>query len=91
MPTNTKKWVKPKEIEPQHKEILATIGKKLEKIRKNKNLTAKGIHTEIGISRNAYRQMEKGEIYFSTYNFLKILDFYSIDLPTLIKTEIENL
>ena len=85
------KWKRPKEVEPQHKDVLVEIGQKLEKLRNNKKLTALGLHDELGISRNAYRQMEKGEIYFSTYNFLKILDFYSIDLPTFINTDIENM
>ena len=85
------KWKRPKEVEPQHKDVLVAIGQKLEKLRNNKKLSALGLHEELGISRNAYRQMEKGEIYFSTYNFLKILDYYSIDLTTFFKTDIDKL
>ena len=85
------KWKRPKEVEPQHKDVLLAIGKKVEKLRTNKKMSALGIHDELGISRNAYRQMERGDIYFSSYNFLKILDYHSIDITTFFKTDIDKL
>lgn len=84
-------WKKPKQVENQHKGVLIEIGKKLVKLREAKGLSASGLASEYHISRNAYRQMERGEIYFSTYNLLKILDFYKIDLNTFIESDIENL
>jgi len=91
MDSNDIKWKRPKEIEPQHKDVMVEIGKKLEKLRNNKKMTAYGLHKELSISRNAYRQMEKGEIYFSINNFLKLLDYHSIDITTFFKTDIKDL
>ena len=88
---NTRKWQKPKEVEVLHKDVIVEIGQKLEKLRITKGLSVSGLAKELGISRNAYRQMERGEIYFSIYNFLKVLDYHGIDLTNFIKTNIENL
>jgi len=84
------KWKRPKEIEPQHENVMVEIGLKLEKLRNKKGLSASVLVKELGISRNAYRQMEKGKIYFSMYNFLKILAYHKIDLKTFIATPVDN-
>lgn len=91
MAVESKSWKKPKDVESNHQGTLVDIGQKLEKLRTNKNLSASGLAKELNISRNAYRQMERGEIYFSTYNFLKVLDYHSLDLTTFIITGIEDL
>jgi len=91
MAEESKSWKKPKDVETQHQDMLVDIGQKLEKLRNNKSLSASGFAKELGISRNAYRQMERGEIYFSTYNFLKVLDYHSVDLTTFFKTGIDDL
>lgn len=84
-------YQKPRKIDPKHKAAIVEIGRKLEKLRINSNISASGLAKEVSISRNAYRQMEKGEIYFSTYNFLKILNYYNIDLTNFIKSDIDKL
>lgn len=91
MDDNKNKWVRPKEVEPQHKELMIQIGKKLEKLRNNKKLGSYEFAYNLFISRNAYSQMERGQIYFSFHNLLKILDYHHIDLNTFIKTELKDL
>lgn len=88
MAEESKSWKKPKDVETQHQDVMVEIGQKLEKLRTNKKMSVSGLAKELGISRNAYRQMEKGEVYFSTYNFLKVLDYHSIDLTTFFKSDI---
>ena len=91
MPNDNTNWKKPKEIESQHLNVMLEIGSKLEKLRINKGMTASGLAKELGISRNSYSQMERGEIYFSTYNFLKVLDFHGVDLSRFFNAKIDEL
>lgn len=81
----------PKEVKRKHKTLLEDIGKKLEKLRRNKGLTAEKLSTNFEVSRNSYRLMEKGETYFSLYNLLKILDKHGIDFQTFMNTDVEDL
>lgn len=67
----------PKEVKPEHHEFLLTIGNKVQELRKNKNLSSSGLAKQLGISRNAYSQMEKGKTYFYLLNLLKVLDFHN--------------
>ncbi len=79
------------QIESQHVNVMLEIGGKLERLRINKGMTASGLAKELGISRNSYSQMERGEIYFSTYNFLKVLDFHGVDVSRFFSANIDDL
>lgn len=72
--------MKSKEVIPEHKEDLDRIGKKLEALRKKKGTTVIQLADDLDMSRNWYRQMEKGKIYFSAYNFLRLLKYHDITL-----------
>lgn len=67
----------PKEVQPEHHEFLRSIGNKLQELRNNKKLSSSGLAKQLGISRNAYSQMEKGKTYFYLLNLLKVLDFHN--------------
>lgn len=85
------KYQKPKEVEHAHQGTMMVIGDKLERLRTANSLTASKLCEEVGVSRNAYRQMTRGEVYFNTHKLLKVLDYYHIDLTTFFKTDIEDL
>jgi len=70
----------PKKIEFKHKKTMTGIGNKLKKLRQSKDVPAYRLAKEVGISRNAYHQMECGEVYFSTYKFMKVLDYHDISV-----------
>jgi len=91
MANNKPKYQPPKQVDKPHEVELKDIGKKLEKLRDNTGLSVSGFAAEIGISRNSYSLMEKGEIYFSLRNLLIILDYHGLDLKKFIEADIENL
>ena len=73
-------YKKPKEVEPAHQFDLERIGKKLMELRVMKGIPVSNFAKELGISRNSYSQMEKGQIYFYSYNFFKLLKYHKIPL-----------
>ena len=73
---------KPKPVQPEHQKDLESIGLKLKELRTKKGVSASELSEEIKISRNSYGQMEKGMIYFSTQNFLRLLDYHEISIKT---------
>lgn len=91
MAINKPKWQPPKRVEEQDVAVIEEIGRKLEKLRAKQGLSIHAFAKEIGISRNSYTQMEKGEIYFSLRNLLIILNHHGLDFKEFIATDIENL
>lgn len=81
----------PKKVAPEHQEFIKEVGRRLEQIRKNLGFSAMSLSDEIKISRNSLRQMEKGEIYFSTENFLKVLDFYKVPFHIFFHEKFDEL
>lgn len=84
------KYKKPRNIDPSHKETMTQIGNRLLQLRTEKNISALKLSETLGISRNSYRQMEKGEIYFSIHNLLKVMDYYSLNLAAFVNSESKN-
>jgi len=78
METNVKKYRPPKEIKPEHQELMSKIGKRLTEVRLEKKISSSGLAKELGISRNAYHLMEAGKIYFNVLSLLQILDYHQI-------------
>lgn len=73
-----KKYQPPKEIELQHQELMSKIGMKLAELRKAKSFSSSGLAKELGISRNAYHNMESGKVYFNLLSLLQVLDYHQI-------------
>ena len=81
-----KKYQPPKEIKSEHKELMIKIGLKLEELRKDKQISSSGLAKEIGISRNAYHQMEIGNVYFNLLSLLQVLNYHQVSLPDFFNT-----
>jgi DNA-binding XRE family transcriptional regulator len=80
-----KMYQKPKAIKPEHQEFLLKLGMKLQKLRKDETIS--GLATNVGISRNAYTRMEKGETYYSFLNLMLVLDYHKISAMDFFKQE----
>jgi DNA-binding XRE family transcriptional regulator len=75
----------PKEIRPEHKDFMSSIGKKLNDLRNSKNLSSQGLAKQAGISRNAYHQMECGMVYFNFLKLIQVLDYHKISVSEFFK------
>jgi DNA-binding XRE family transcriptional regulator len=73
-----KKYQPPKEIKPEHKELMLKVGRKLETLRKVKKISTSKLSKELGISRNSYSNMEYGKVYFNVLTLLQVLDYYQV-------------
>ncbi|MHC1732800.1 MAG: helix-turn-helix transcriptional regulator [Bacteroidales bacterium] len=80
-----KTYQPPKEISSEHKELMMKIGKKLQELRKGKNLSSSGLAKELSISRNAYRHMETGKVYFNFLSLLQILAYHNLTAKKFFK------
>lgn len=73
-----KKYVKPKEISTEHRELMCKIGARLKYLREEKGQDIKTFADEVKLSRNAYSAMERGLIYFNFANLMLVLDHHNI-------------
>lgn len=83
------KYKPPKSIRAEHQEFMLKIGLKLQAIRKERNISISSLSTELGISRNAYAQMEAGKVYFNFLSLLQVLDYFQIS-PSDFFTELKK-
>lgn len=81
-----KKYQPPKDIKPEHLELMSKIGMRLAELRKGKNISSSGLAKEVGISRNAYHQMESGKVYFNFLSLLQVLNYHNIDAEKFLKS-----
>lgn len=72
------KYQPPKSIRAEHQQFMLIIGLKLQELRKNNNISISLLSKELGISRNAYSQMESGKVYFNFLSVLQVLDYFQI-------------
>ena len=89
MPDKSPKWKPPKAVKESHQQTMKIIGDKLIKLRGS--MSAFELADKVDISRNSYRQMEKGMIYFSMENFLKVLDYHGVDINDFFTSDLDNL
>ena len=77
-----KKYQPPKEIKPEHKELIVKIGVKLEELREKKGVSILQLSKKIGMSRNKYHQMvsKDKQVYFNFLSLLEILDYYNVSI-----------
>jgi len=74
----SKKYQPPKDIKPEHQELMLRIGIGLQTLRKEKKISSSGLAKQLGISRNAYHQMEAGKVYFNVLSLLQVLNFFQL-------------
>ena len=72
--------MKPKAITPEYQELFIDIGKRIKDLRKSKGLGYIELAEEIGISRNAYNQLELGISNFQFITLLAVLKYHGIGL-----------
>lgn len=83
--SQSKKYIPPKEIKPEHQEFFRLVGVKLHEIRKAKKISASKLVREVGISRNGYHQMESGKVYFNIHTLIHVLDYHNITINEFLK------
>lgn len=76
--------MKRKEIRPEHQVLMTELGKRIKKLRTDKNIGYIQMSKEIGISKNAYNTIELGNVYFNFSTLLLISDYHSVSLSTLM-------
>lgn len=72
--------MKPQEISVEHEELLKLVGKKIKELRKQKKLTYVKMAEKVGISQNAYNQLELGQVNFGFITLIKVLDYHKISV-----------
>lgn len=77
--------MKPKEIKSEHKELMEEIGRRVKKLRTDKNIVYIEMAKVIGLSRNAYNAIELGNVYFNFSSLLLIADYHKISVSTLLE------
>jgi len=82
---NPKESPKPKEIAPEHQQLMSELGERIKKLRTDKNKGLIEMANSIKISRNEYSLLEKGQIYFKFSTLLRILDYHNINFYDFLK------
>jgi transcriptional regulator with XRE-family HTH domain len=77
--------MKPKEIKPEHQALMTEIGRRIKKLRTDKNLGYIEMAKAMGISRNAYNAIELGNVYFNFSSLLLIANYHSIHISKLLR------
>jgi transcriptional regulator with XRE-family HTH domain len=72
-------------IKPEHQEFLTKVGEHVKELRIQKKIKIKDLVDEIGMHRNAYRQIEQGKTFFKISTLLRILDYHKISYWDFIK------
>jgi transcriptional regulator with XRE-family HTH domain len=82
---STKDYPVPKDILPEHQDVMSEIGKRLQKFRKEKGKKSGEIAKEVKIGRNTYSRIEHGEIYFKFSTLLAILEYFKVSVWDFFK------
>jgi transcriptional regulator with XRE-family HTH domain len=77
--------MKPKEIKPEHQVLMTEIGRRIKKLRTDKNLGYIEMAKAMGISRNTYNAIELGLVYFNFSSLLLIANYHSIHISKLLR------
>jgi DNA-binding XRE family transcriptional regulator len=75
----------PRAVKSEHKEFMMKVGLKLQELRKDKNISISFLARELGISRNAYSQLEKGHVYSNFWNLMCVLDYFNCSAEIFFK------
>lgn len=78
--------MKPKEIKPEHQALMKEIGRRIKKLRTDKNIGYIEMAKAMGLSRNAYNSIELGLVYFNFSSLLLIADYHSLPVSKLLRS-----
>ena len=59
-------------------DLLNSIGEKVKELRKGKGISYKKLASEVGISRNCYNNLERGETNFQFETLYRIISYHHI-------------
>jgi len=82
IPNESKKHTK---IAPEHLQLMKEFGRRIKKLRNDKNKGYIEMSMMIGLSRNEYNLIERGQVYFKFSTLLRILDYHNISFSDFIK------
>lgn len=77
--------MKPDKITPEQRLILVEIGKRLQELRKSKNIGSKEMADLIGVSRNGYSMMEHGKTFFKFSKLMLLLQYHQTSYSEFFK------
>ncbi len=77
--------MKPDKMTPEQRLILVEIGKRLQELRKSKNIGSKEMADLIGVSRNGYSMMEHGKTFFKFSKLMLLLQYHQISYSDFFK------
>ena len=77
--------MKRKEVAPKHKVLLKALGKRIKKLRTDKNIGYIQMSKEIGLSKNAYNDIELANAYCNFSSLLLIADYHGVSVSILLK------
>ena len=74
-----------KEIKLELQAMMKEIGKRIKKLRTDRNIGYIQMAKEIGISRNAYNAIELGNVYFNFSTLLLVANYHGVSVSRLLK------
>jgi len=77
--------MKPDKMTPEQRLILVEIGKRLQELRKSKNIGSKEMADIIGVSRNGYSMMEHGKTFFKFSKLMLLLQYHQVSFSDFFK------
>jgi len=80
-----KKYQPPKEVNSNHTQFISQVGKKLNSIRTNKNMSPSQLAKKSGVSRTLIYKIEEGQGYYSISTILQLLDSLEIHASDFFK------
>lgn len=79
----TKKYIPPKEILPEHKEIMSILATNLERLRKEKGVSIVQLTKDVHMARYVYYQIIKVSVYCNIRVLLKLAKYYNVEIKDL--------
>jgi transcriptional regulator with XRE-family HTH domain len=76
--------MKHREIKPEHQKLMQEIGRRIKKLRTDRELSYIEMAKAIGLSRNAYNAIELGNVYFNFSSLLLIAKYHTVSISKLL-------
>lgn len=77
--------MKRKEISPEHIVLMQELGKRIKKLRTEKKIGYVQMSVDIGLSKNAYYDIELANAYCNFSSLLLIANYHGVSISTLMK------
>ena len=77
--------MKRKEISPEHIVLMQELGKRIKKLRTEKKIGYVQMSKDIGLSKNAYNDIEHANAYCNFSSLLLIANYHGVSISSLMK------